>query len=184
LRHEVARESWEREYASGAWDYLRSIDVMAHYSVVMGYVLHFNARARILDIGCGEGILQQLLQHSYSRYLGLDLSAEAIRRAGARTDTTTDFRQGDAALFSPSERFDAIVFNEVLYYFERPLDIVERYANVVSPEGVVIISNVIRRRSVLVRRALARRYAPLARVTLANSRGDRWEIQVIRPGTG
>ena len=36
---------------------------------------------RVLDVACGEGILQSHLQtHGYSRYLGIDLTPEAIGR--------------------------------------------------------------------------------------------------------
>jgi 2-polyprenyl-3-methyl-5-hydroxy-6-metoxy-1,4-benzoquinol methylase len=183
-RHALARETWEQQYESGDWDYLSSLGELAHYSVIVGYCRYFNPRAAILDVGCGEGILQTLLSPSYSRYLGVDLSTTAIERATARRDANTMFVQGDAGAFDTHERFDIVVFNECLGYFEQPLEITRRYEGCLEPAGIFIVSNVISRRTRRARRDLQLAYELLDCVVIRGSRDIRWQLQVFEPRPG
>ena len=74
---------WEREYASGRWSYLGGVDELAHYSVIVGYYAFLKPGGSVLDVGCGEGILQtRLSPHGYCRYLGIDFAAGAIHQCG------------------------------------------------------------------------------------------------------
>jgi len=78
----MTREKWEAEYVRGQWNYIKQLDELARYSVIVGYCCYFRPGGTILDIGCGEGILQERLSPcQYSRYVGIDICAEAIRRA-------------------------------------------------------------------------------------------------------
>ena len=80
------RERLDVQYARGSWDYLRSLDELARFSVLAGYCHYLKPNGRILEIGCGEGILQERLDPArYARYVGVDISEEAVRRAQART---------------------------------------------------------------------------------------------------
>jgi 2-polyprenyl-3-methyl-5-hydroxy-6-metoxy-1,4-benzoquinol methylase len=180
---EIARDTWDAEYACGSWDYLRSLRELPRYSVIVGYCRHFNPRAAVLDIGCGEGILQRLLSPCYSKYVGVDLSGAAIQRASAAAGGAagTTFLQGDASDFVPADGFDVIVFNECLCYFAQPLAIARRFERCLKAGGIFIVSNVIKRRSRAARRGLQSAYTRLDRVYLENTRGVRWEVGVLRP---
>ena len=93
-------------------------------------------------MACGEGVLQQHLKpHRYHRYLGIDFTPEAISCASKSKDEVTDFAVADATNFSTDQRFDAIIFNECLYYFANPIKIVGRYSKFLDEDGVFIISN-------------------------------------------
>src|SRR5262249_36616585 len=96
----------------------------------------------ILDVGCGSGSLTAALRLlDYQRYLGIDVSAEAI--AQARTafgDNRTDFAVATAESYVPEDRFDGIIFNQVAYSFAPPGGIVGNYARFLSPAGRVIVS--------------------------------------------
>lgn len=79
------RADWESSYAAGAWDRLRGAEQLAHYSQIVGYCTHFKPGGSVLDVGCGEGLVQEKLRpYGYSRYVGLDLADAAIRRAAER----------------------------------------------------------------------------------------------------
>ena len=96
----------------------------------------------VLDVGCGEAILfDHLWGFAPGRYFGCDLSAVVVdsarrRHPGLRLVVTP------AESFQPEggERFAAIVFNEVLYYLDRPGTVVENLAHRLAPGGVVIVS--------------------------------------------
>jgi trans-aconitate 2-methyltransferase len=78
--------------------------------------------------------------------VGIDSHADAIARASAShrqpglSDHPTSFHHADADTFQPDQPPDAVVFNEVLYYLPRPLKTVERYARLLAPGGVLIVS--------------------------------------------
>ena len=139
--HVYAAKNWNKEYASGQWDYLEQVGEVARYSVMAGYCSFFKGRGAILDIGCGTGVLMRRLREiGYGSYLGVDLSGEAIRRAKADEDETTRFEVADAATFVPNQDYDAIIFNEILYYLPEPRGILRRYANHLRPNGIMIVS--------------------------------------------
>ena len=112
---------WEREYASGRWSYLGGIDELAHYSVIVGYYAFLKPGGSVLDVGCGEGILQtRLSPHGYCRYLGIDFAAGAIDRWPKGMIRRLNFRWPTPQASPQRQKFDAIIFNESLYYFRGP----------------------------------------------------------------
>jgi len=178
-QYAISRDLWEAEYAAQQWDYLHHIDELPRYSIIVGYCRQFKSHGAVLDVGCGQGLLAPLIRESCSRYLGVDLSSEAVRRAVVSEDAKIQFRQGDASTFVPDGKFDVIVFNEMLYYLEEPLATVRRYSRFLSEGGIFITSNVESRRSFAVRRALAAAYRPLAWVRVQGPEKITWQVQVI-----
>jgi SAM-dependent methyltransferase len=78
----------------------------------------------ILEIGCGEGLQTQYLASLADRIVGLDPSAQAIKRANAKQLRNASFAVGDLDSYAnePDARFDLVTACEVLYYmkdFER-----------------------------------------------------------------
>ena len=139
----VSAQTWDREYRDGAWNYLSGIDSVAGLAAVMGYCQHLAPRT-ILDAGCGEGLLAEklrLLDHDY--YLGLDISQEAVTRATRKLgNMRTEFAIADLHRFQSGRRFDAIIFNQSLYYLSDPAAVLTRYAAMLNPDGHFIISMV------------------------------------------
>jgi 2-polyprenyl-3-methyl-5-hydroxy-6-metoxy-1,4-benzoquinol methylase len=171
---------WEREYASGRWSYLGAIDELAHYSVIVGYYAFLKPGGSVLDVGCGEGILQaRLAPHGYCRYLGIDFAASAIDQMAARRDPTTEFRVADAASFTPSEKFDVIIFNESLYYFREPISIVERYLDFLASDGIIIVSMEVARNRVAIWNTIGTVLNVVDATTVFNGAGLGWTIKAL-----
>lgn len=126
------------ENLRGGWDRLRDEAEADRYRAVRAAVERHAADGFVLDLGCSQGILQEGLR--YRRYLGVDRYAPALRRARAVPDARTAFVCADVAAFVPDEPPDAAVFNEVLYYLPRPVRVVQRYADLLAPGGVLVVS--------------------------------------------
>lgn len=138
MLHGLLLRDNDSENATDGWGRLRSPSELGRYSVINGYCQEFARNGDVLDVGCSEGILQERL--SYGRYTGIDLFAASVARAQAKADERTRFLQADAATYEPDQSFDAIIWNECLYYLKDPIDVIVRYRNYLRPKGVMIVS--------------------------------------------
>ncbi len=176
----VAREEWNSQYSLGKWDYLRQVSELAHYSVIAGYCHYFKPGGSFLDIGCGEGILQERLCPSgYSRYAGVDISEEAIGLASGRQDEKTFFVQADVTEYQPDSLSDIIIFNECLYYFQDPLSVVKRYESFLTKDGLFIVSMFATEKTGHIWKILEQFYAVQDEVFVKNRSGVSWNIKVL-----
>lgn len=177
------REKMDSDYTHGKWDYLRGIEELGRFSILVGYCHFLKPGGRILEIGCGEGILPERLDPArYARYVGIDVSAEAIQRA--RSDGKTAFVCAEAATWEPGEAFDLIVFNECLEYFDDPLALVRRYEPGLAPGGAFLVSmfaGIETARTQRIWKWLESVYAVEDATRVTNRAGLTWVLKVLRP---
>lgn len=169
------------ENRAGSWDRLRHPSESARYAAVAAMAEQHAPAGFVLDVGCSQGLLAERLR--YSRYVGLDSYAPAIARAAVRADSRTSFRYGDADAYQPDAAPDVVVLNEVLYYLPHPLATVQRYARLLAPGGVLVISMYLHTWAT---RRLLRRISALVplcdTVTVQRSSPLAWVVSVHRPG--
>ena len=128
----------EQENLTGGWGRLRDPAEAPRYETVRRLCKKYAEDGFILDVGCSQGILQEGL--AYSRYVGIDSHEQTVHRAAAKADDRTAFHHATADSYQPDQPPDAVVFNEVLYYLPHPLKTVQRYAHLLAPGGVLIVS--------------------------------------------
>ncbi len=135
----ISKQHWEREFAKGAWDYLdTSLVERARHAIIGMYCQTLKPSGSVLDIGCGEGTLFDFLnENQQKKYVGLDISETAIKKA--KKKRSGRFIICDASDFKSKKKYDAIVFNEVLYYTDE-VAIFGKYAELLKERGVAIIS--------------------------------------------
>lgn len=173
------RRRWNRQYAAGEWTWLARPGELSRYSVLAGYALEFRPGGKLLDVGCGEGLLRDRLHPgAFTEYVGVDFE-EAIRRAAPRIDERTRFFQADMNFFVPDVVFDAIVFNESLYLFRNLADGIERYENFLAPNGVFLISMHGGTKTQEIWSLLAERYAVIDEVVITNRDGATWTCKAL-----
>lgn len=178
----LAEIEWEEQYRAGRWAMLENLRELSRYSVLAGYVQVCYPSAAVLDVGCGEGLLALRLHGLYRRYVGTDISAVAIEHALERAGgPQTEFLHVDGNDWVPSDRFDIIIFNESLYYFEHPFDAFRRYAAALAPGGAIAVS-MFRgsRRARAIVRQLARDYLVRDRTVIKNGPLS-WECCLFDP---
>src|SRR5581483_10251364 len=99
---------------------------------------------RILDIGCGGGILSEPLARLGADVTGADPSAENIEVAklhAANADLVIDYRNTTAeALADAGERFDLVLAMEVVEHVADVPLFVSRCAEMVRPDGMMIVA--------------------------------------------
>jgi 2-polyprenyl-6-hydroxyphenyl methylase / 3-demethylubiquinone-9 3-methyltransferase len=100
------------------------------------------AGLRILDIGCGGGILSEPLARLGGEVVGADPALpniEAARLHAAGTGLAVDYRATTAeALAEAGERFDMVLAMEVVEHVADVALFVQRCAEMVKPRGLLI----------------------------------------------
>ncbi|HEY2117614.1 MAG TPA: class I SAM-dependent methyltransferase [Candidatus Acidoferrum sp.] len=135
------KKMWDREYATGFGSQLKLSDARAHNEMLVEFMTNVDKNKAILDVGCGEGLLVDFLHEcGYEHYLGFDFSDVALQNAAKRADAKTVFTKGFIKSFVPDGHFDAIVFNECLYWFSEPLKMLRRYERFLADGGAILVS--------------------------------------------
>lgn len=102
------------------------------------------AGLRILDIGCGGGILAEPLARLGAAMVGVDPSESNIdvaRRHAAQSQLTIDYRNSSAeALAAASETFDVVLAMEVVEHVTDVNLFIDAAAALVKPGGLLFVA--------------------------------------------
>jgi 2-polyprenyl-3-methyl-5-hydroxy-6-metoxy-1,4-benzoquinol methylase len=133
---------WDRQWKQGIWNYLDSEPVERSRIAIVGevFIPKYGPRnATILDVGCGEGTLLDFLPGRLkSHYRGIDISKEAIAKA-KKSRPKGAFEAVIAHQYIPPQKFDVILFSEVLYYVDHEA-LLKQYESYLTPDGIIISS--------------------------------------------
>jgi SAM-dependent methyltransferase len=130
---------WNAQYRLGIWKYLdTSLD---SGSRILGLVDEYAPNPRILDLGCGTSANLPLTPGRYRHYHGVDISVTAIRQAEALGRSDASYEVADIITYDTSQKYDAILLREVLYYFlpEQAAQLLSRLAGFLEPGGKIFI---------------------------------------------
>ncbi len=103
------------------------------------------AGSRVVDAGCGPGLVAEAFLRAGHRLLGVDLSEEMVARARARCAA-----YGDRARFERQSLhdplpgpFDAAVSRLVLHHMLDPAAFLRRQADLLRPGGVLVAADIV-----------------------------------------
>ena len=102
------------------WDperYARNARFVAELGAPLIDLLQPKAGERVLDLGCGDGVLTEAIAAAGCAVVGVDASAEQIAAARARG---LDARQADGQALDFDEAFDAVFSNAALHWMRDP----------------------------------------------------------------
>jgi len=108
------------------------------------------SNARVLDVGCGGGILSEAMARSGARVLGIDLSQAVLDVAelhALEVKLTVDYQAiaaEELAAASPNS-FDLVTCMEMLEHVPDPAATLAALASLVKPGGDVIVSTLNRK---------------------------------------
>lgn len=106
---------------------------------------------RVLDVGCGGGILAESMAKQGANVTGIDMSAAPLevainhaRESGVQIDyrqtTVEDFLQKQTAL--GAQKFDVITCMEMLEHVPQPASVIRSCKQLLKPDGVLFLSTI------------------------------------------
>jgi 2-polyprenyl-6-hydroxyphenyl methylase/3-demethylubiquinone-9 3-methyltransferase len=101
------------------------------------------AGLRILDIGCGAGLLCEPLTRLGAQVIGVDPSASniaAARMHAERGHLSIDYRCTTIEEMDARERFDIVLAMEVVEHVSNVGDFLNRCAAILKPGGLMVVS--------------------------------------------
>jgi SAM-dependent methyltransferase len=139
----LKQEQWDREFKQGRWDYLTDTANDPVYRILEKYA----RGGSLLDLGCGLGNTpNEMAAGLYERYMGIDISQEAVEMARKRTEENgrahnTRFAQSDISAYVPDAKYNVILFRESAFYMPATTLKTElhRYAAFLDDAGVFIV---------------------------------------------
>jgi 2-polyprenyl-6-hydroxyphenyl methylase / 3-demethylubiquinone-9 3-methyltransferase len=105
------------------------------------------AGARVLDVGCGGGLLSESLTHAGAEVTGIDLAPgmiEVARLHAAEHGLNIDYRSQDVEALAQAEpnAFDIVACMEMLEHVPDPSATLNSISRLVRPGGHVFISTI------------------------------------------
>lgn len=179
----VSKITWNAQFNSGFWDYLFSSEEAAHYEQIALFKNQYQPDGKMLDVGCGSGVLYHYLTKEVEQicYFGIDIADNAIRKA-KETFGVEKFLQLDFEKQKLEGKFDVIVFNETLYYFNNPLKkLVSTIKDNLVSGGIVIISMCAFKGHDKIWEKISGSYNFLSEKEVSNSNGQVWKVAVVKP---
>jgi 2-polyprenyl-3-methyl-5-hydroxy-6-metoxy-1,4-benzoquinol methylase len=95
------------------------------------------ATGRLLDVGCGHGLLLDEARSRGYETVGLELSRSAARHA--REALGLDVREQPVESFVDLDGFDVVVLADVIEHLDDPVAAVDRCAGLLRPGGVLCV---------------------------------------------
>lgn len=114
------------------WYYYRTLKLIAKKYTA--------GRENILDAGCGTGTI--LLSLDVKKALGIDISSAMITIAKQKSigKNGVSFLTSDITTFVSSEKFDAILFLDVIEHLTEPEKTIKALSNLLADQGIIIMT--------------------------------------------
>jgi SAM-dependent methyltransferase len=110
---------WDELFAKQYINILESPAEIGRHGVIAEIINRFASEGSILDVGCGTGILSQLINYNKFKYEGCDISDVAIEYSVKnRYNVKAKFVRCRIEDIQYTNKLSAIVFNESLYYLD------------------------------------------------------------------
>lgn len=140
-RIEVEAEStYDAMYFDGLNRYNdREAELQKHFGVLLDIIEHRQSSGKLLDVGCGTGLLLTVARSRGFKVQGIEFSQYAS--SFARTNHSLQITTGtiSSAASALNERFDVITLNHVLEHLRDPRADLKTLRGLLAPGGILVV---------------------------------------------
>ena len=126
MHRTAGKQSWDPAH------YARNVRFVSDLGMAVVKLLKPGPQERILDLGCGDGVLTKKLAEAGSRVFGCDGSAAQV---GAARKLGLDVCVMDGEDLGFAARFDAVFSNAALHWMLRPDAVIDGVWQALKPGG-------------------------------------------------
>jgi SAM-dependent methyltransferase len=109
--------------------------------VVYRWIAERCAGARVVDMACGEGYGAAVLAERAAAVIGVDANPEAFEHARLRYRAPNlRFERALVEEFADGAPYDAITFLQTIEHVNHPVDLLSRFASLLSPGGMLYVT--------------------------------------------
>lgn len=143
-----SKEEIKNYYDHTFKDYQKKVGINIRHRTILKNLKKegLTRQSKVLEIGCGIGSVSHLILKyiKEGKFVGLDISPESIRTAKLLNSfhKNAEFLVNDLSEFSHSDKFDFVVFPDVLEHIpvEQHANIFEIISKHTTPNAVVLIN--------------------------------------------
>lgn len=124
------------------YEFTRYADIKRLHFILEAIRKHVGSTGRVLDVGCGNGVITRFIgSHGYD-VLGIDVSDKTIAKATAlNTLPNVQFQVKSAEdLVADGEHYDAVICSEVLEHLNNPSLLLTELHKAVKPSGILVVT--------------------------------------------
>jgi SAM-dependent methyltransferase len=124
------------------YEYDRITDIKRLRFITDSLQQHIPAGGRILDVGCGNGVISRHLGQFGYNVLGIDISEKTIAVAQQRNKYPNVRFEAISAeeLTASGERYDAVICSEVLEHLNQPQLLLQTIHSSLKDDGLLIVT--------------------------------------------
>ncbi|MBX3241127.1 MAG: methyltransferase domain-containing protein [Chitinophagaceae bacterium] len=123
-------------------EFERIADIKRLNFIVDALKARFPEGSKVLDVGCGNGIISRNVGAAGFTVKGIDVSEKAISKAAAvntLSNVTFELRSAEE-LVADGYRYDAVICSEVLEHLQEPGKLIRVLHEVLNPDGILIVT--------------------------------------------
>ncbi|WP_020531134.1 class I SAM-dependent methyltransferase [Flexithrix dorotheae] len=122
--------------------YSKAVDIKRLDFIAKSIELHTSGESKVLDVGCGNGLISMQLGQLGYNVKGIDISEKAISKAKAKnTLPNVSFEVADAEELSiQNQKYDVVICSEVLEHLHEPGNMLETLRELIAEKGILIVT--------------------------------------------
>ena len=101
--------------------------------------------SRVLDLGCGGGLLCEAMANSGADVFGIDASLKTIEIAKKHANEQNlkiEYENTDIESFKYKEKFDAVICFELIEHVPNPNELIKQISKLIKPNGKLFLSTI------------------------------------------
>ena len=141
--------SWtykDRRYILSSSDNEKKVSYCARYKSIAEKIdaiaKDSNKPIEVLDMGCGDGLLESFLSENNIKVTGIDVSPASIDAANSKAKPGNQYNVCNAIDYAKSsdDKYDVVVLSDILEHFVSPKTFLANVMRLLGANGVLIVT--------------------------------------------